>query len=206
MSNKMKFCPRCATPLSVKNEGGRDRIACPDGQCGFTFFGDFSIGCSGVVLREEDGVNTALLVQRGQEPFAGMWQLPGGYAEHDEPLSLAVEREVHEESSIRASVRDVIGFRHMSGGAVNNIYMIFRLDYIGGEPRFDGEETAGAGFFSLAEMEGMEGVQNISRWGIEQALVTTPDSGLSVAPNGPGADRPGWSLFGLSEVDPSIWR
>ncbi|GIS97357.1 MAG: hypothetical protein CM1200mP24_06410 [Gammaproteobacteria bacterium] len=39
--------------------------------------------------------------------------------------------------------------------------MIFRLDYVGGEPQYDGEETSDAGFFSLKEMEHMPGVQNI---------------------------------------------
>lgn len=205
MSRHMNFCPRCASPLTTRAEGGRDRIACPDSRCGFVFFGDFSIGCSGVVLREEGGVLKALLIQRGQEPFKGMWQLPGGYAEHDEPLSLAVEREIEEEAGVQARVVDVLGFRHMSGGRVNNIYMIFRLEYLSGEPRFDGLETADAGFFSLAQMEQLEGVQGISRWGIEHALVTEPGAGLSISADGPGASRPGWQIFGLTDVDPAIW-
>lgn len=206
MPAKMTYCPRCATPLATRHDGGRDRIACPDTDCGYMFFGDFSIGCSGVVLREDQGRQKALLIQRGQEPFAGNWQLPGGYAEHDEPLSTAVEREVEEEAGIIATVRDVVGFRHMSGGSVNNIYMIFRLDYVSGEPRFDGDETADAGFFSLDEMAAMEGVQGITRWGIQHALSSDPGSGLSHAPDGPGAERPGWLLFGLTDVDPSTWK
>jgi ADP-ribose pyrophosphatase YjhB (NUDIX family) len=201
----MNYCPRCANALTTKHDGGRERLACPDDACGFIHFGDFSIGCSGVVLRDDK----ALLIQRGQEPFAGSWQLPGGYAEHDEPLSEAVEREVLEEASIEATVRDVIAFRHMvgrSGGPATNIYMIFRLDYVSGEPQFDGDETAGAGFFTLDEMSRMQGVQTISRWGIEQALVTTPGSGLAMDAGAPGADRRGWQLFGLETIDPAVWR
>jgi ADP-ribose pyrophosphatase YjhB (NUDIX family) len=207
---QLNYCPRCANPLTTKHDGGRDRQACPDEGCGFIHFGDFSIGCSGVVLREEDGETKALLVQRGQNPFAGSWQLPGGYAEHDEPLSLAVEREVEEEAGVIAKVRDVVAFRHSLGGSIGgpstNIYMIFRLDLIEGEPRYDGVEIADAGFFSLAEMERMEAVQTLSRWGIEQALITRPGSGLSPDSHGPGADRPGWQLFGLESVDPAVWR
>lgn len=206
MSRHMNFCPKCGTPLSTRYEGGRDRIACPNVECGYVFYGDFSIGCSGVVLREEGGVQKALLVQRGQEPFKGMWQLPGGYAEHDEPLALAVEREVEEEAGVQASVVDVVGFRHMSGGRINNIYMIFRLQYLSGEARFDGEETADAGFFSLDEMSQLEGVQGMSRWGIEHALVTEPGAGLTITRDGPGSERRGWQIFGLTDVDPGIWR
>ena len=198
------FCPRCATPLASRLDGGRERPACPDLRCGYIDYGVFSLGCSGVVLREEAGVTKALLIQRGQEPFAGTWQLPGGYAEHDESLTLAVEREVLEEAGIVATVRDAIGFRHMSGGAVNNVYMIFRLDYQSGEPMFDGEETADARFCSLQEMAEMQGVQNITRWGIEQALATTPGSGLSREPA--GELRRGWQVFGLTDVDPGVWE
>jgi ADP-ribose pyrophosphatase YjhB (NUDIX family) len=198
------FCPRCATALSPRLDGGRERPACPDLSCGYIDYGAFSLGCSGVVLREESGITKALLIQRGQEPFAGMWQLPGGYAEHDESLTLAVEREVLEEAGITATVCDAIGFRHMSGGAVNNVYMIFRLDYESGEPRFDGEETADARFCSLEEMAQMQGVQNITRWGIEQALATAPGSGLSREPA--GEMRRGWQVFGLTDVDPHVWE
>ena len=206
----MNYCPRCANPLTTKHDGGRDRQACPDPSCGFIHFGDFSIGCSGVVLREEAGETKALLVQRAQNPFAGSWQLPGGYAEHDEPLSLAVEREVQEEANVIAKVRDVIAFRHSlagsSGGPSTNIYMIFRLDLIEGEPQHDGVEVADAGFFTLDEMAQMEAVQGLSRWGIEQALVTRAGSGLTPDGGAPGSDRPGWQLFGLETVDPLVWR
>jgi len=205
----MKYCPQCANALTTKHDGGRDRQACPDESCGFIHFGDFSIGCSGVVLREEAGVTKALLVQRGQNPFAGSWQLPGGYAEHDEPLSLAVEREIEEEANVIAKVRDVIAFRHSLGGSLGgpstNIYMIFRLDLIEGEPKHDGVEIADAGFFTLDEMSQMEAVQGLSRWGIEQALVTEPGSGLTPDSGAPGAERPGWQLFGLETVDPTVW-
>lgn len=202
----MNFCPQCASPLNTRFDGGRERIACPDQQCGYLFFGDFSIGCSAIVLRQDAGVTKALLIQRGQEPFAGTWQVPGGYVEHDEPLSLAVEREVQEEAGIEAKVSDLLAFRHMSGGKINNIYMMWRLDYVSGEPVFDGEETSAAGFFSLDEMAGMKGVQNISKWGIQQALTTPIGSGISRHVEAPGAERRGWELFGLDEVDPRHWR
>jgi ADP-ribose pyrophosphatase YjhB (NUDIX family) len=198
----MNFCPRCASPLTIVHDGGRDRQACSADDCKFIHFGDFSIGCAGVVMREEAGVNKALLVQRGQDPFAGSWQLPGGYAEHDELLTIAVTREVEEEAGIVARVDDVVAFRHSvagtTGGPSTNVYMIFRLEYISGEPRFDGDEIADAGFFSLQEMAEMEAVQGLSRWGIEQALRTERHSGLSHDEQG---SRAGWQLFALTDVD-----
>ena len=148
--------------------------------------------------------NKALLIQRGQEPFAGTWQLPGGYVENDELLSLAVEREIEEEAGVTAKVTDVVAFRHMLGGPSSNIYMIFRLDYVAGEPRYDSVETADAGFYSLDEMATMRGVQNISRWGIEQAILTIPGSGLTLDTT--GTRMPRWQVFGLTDADPGVWR
>ena len=196
----MNFCPRCATALTTKMDGGRDRPACPAETCTFVHYGDFSIGCAGVVMRD----GKALLVQRGWQPFAGMWQLPGGYAEHDEPLALAVEREVLEEAGIEARVRDVIAFRHSIGGGVGgpstNMYVVFRLEQLGGEPRFDGDEIKDAGFFSLEEMSAMEGVQGLSRWAIEKALEHDALHGLRPETDGPMVGRPGWQLFGLQSL------
>lgn len=201
----MRYCPNCTQTLTTRAEGGRDRLACPDGTCGFIHFGNFSIGCAGVVIRD----GKALLVQRGWEPFRGSWQIPGGYVEHDEAILEGVEREVLEESGVVARARDVIAFRHSIGGSIGgpstNMYVVFRLDYIEGEPRCDDDEVTGAGFYSLDEMSQMEAVQGLSRWAIEKALRATSMTGLQVE-NGAASmpARPGWQLFGLQPPDSDL--
>ena len=192
----VKYCPRCGSELDVKWDGGRDRPACLTDGCGFIHFGDASIGCGAVVIRGE----RALLIQRGIDPGRGSWQIPGGYVEADEQIQAAVEREVLEEAGVVARFRDVVGFRHAAGNAerpVANIYVVFRLDYESGEARFDGEETLGAGYFSLDELAGMERVQALSLWAIRQALATPLDAGMSLHSANPPLGRPGWSVFGV---------
>ena len=191
----MNYCPRCGTKLGVKFEGGRDRPACPSEGCGFFDFGLFSIGCGGVVIRE----NRALLVQRGINPNRGAWQIPGGYVESDEQIVPAVEREVLEEAGVTAKVSDVIGVRHVLGAPSANIYVVFRLQPVSGEPRFDGGETIGAGYFSLEELDQMDNVQEFSMWSINRALKLPVGSGLILEHGGVSIGRPGWSLFGLPE-------
>lgn len=45
-----------------------------------------------------------LLVQRGKDPLRGYWSLPGGAVETGEPLELALEREVLEETGLEVTV------------------------------------------------------------------------------------------------------
>lgn len=52
-----------------------------------------------VLQWRQDGLKV-LLIQRGREPFAGMWALPGGFVEIDEPLEEAARRELQEETGV----------------------------------------------------------------------------------------------------------
>lgn len=200
----MKFCPQCATALEIQLIGGRDRPRCPASGCNFIHFGNFSIGCGGVVVRD----GKVLLVQRGHDPGKGAWQIPGGYVEVDEELAEAVVRECVEEAGIQADVVDVVGFRHSIGGrgAIGgpsiNIYIAFRLHPTGGEPIADGDEIADAGFFSLEEIEQMDRVQSLTKWAIQRAMACGP--GLAPVYRNTDPSRPGWALFGLPLPDGQV--
>ncbi len=190
----MNYCPRCGAKLGSKVDGGRERPACLAQGCGFVHFGHSSIGCGAVVIRD----NKALLIQRGINPNRGAWQIPGGYVESDEEILSAVEREVLEEAGVTARVSDVIGVRHAVGTPTANIYVVFRLEPLSGEPRFDGVETIGAGYFSMAELEQMESVQSFSTWSIKRALELPWGCGMTLDRGGVNIGRAGWSLFGLN--------
>ena len=191
----MNYCPRCGSKLGTRLDGGRERPACLAEGCGFIHFGHHSIGCGGVVIRD----GKALLIQRGINPRRGDWQIPGGYVESDEEIVHAVEREVREEAGIIATVSDVIGVRHSVGEPVANVYVVFRLDLVSGEPAYDGVETTGAGFFSLEEIEQMPAVQGFSSWAIHRALQLAPKTGMAVDDSELTRSRPGWTLFGVEE-------
>ncbi len=189
----MNFCPRCGTALVLRPEGGRPRPMCPAEGCGFTFYGDASIGTGAVVLRGDD----VLLIER-RTGTRVWWQIPGGFVEVDEPIHTAVEREVLEETGVVARATDVVGFRHAFGQPdrpIANIYVVFRLVAESGDPRPDLEESFAAEFVPRARIAQHEGLSSMSLWAIETALAAPSTGGLSLEPHREGLHRPGHTIF-----------
>jgi 8-oxo-dGTP diphosphatase len=62
-----------------------------------------------VVVTIHDNALKVLLIRRAQEPYAGMWALPGGFVEIDESLRRAAWRELREETGVRASFLEQLG-------------------------------------------------------------------------------------------------
>jgi 8-oxo-dGTP diphosphatase len=63
-------------------------------------FPAFAVTVDVVILTMAEGVLHVLLVRRGQEPFADMWAIPGGFKRPDETLDEAARRELAEETGV----------------------------------------------------------------------------------------------------------
>ena len=65
-----------------------------------TQFPPFAVTVDVVVLTVAKGRLQVLLVQRGVDPFAGMWAIPGGFKRPEETLDEAARRELEEETGV----------------------------------------------------------------------------------------------------------
>jgi 8-oxo-dGTP diphosphatase len=60
----------------------------------------FAVTVDVVILTMSEGLLHALLVRRGEEPFQGMWAIPGGFKRPTETLDEAARRELSEETGV----------------------------------------------------------------------------------------------------------
>ena len=68
-----------------------------------TQFPAFAVTVDVVILTMAHGTLHVLLVRRGEDPFRGMWAIPGGFKRPNETLDEAAKRELREETGVDAA-------------------------------------------------------------------------------------------------------
>ena len=88
-----QYCPRCGAADFTVDDARSMRC----GHCGFVYYlnPSASVAC---FIRDREG--RLLVVRRRCEPAKGTLDLPGGFAELDETLEEALQREVREETGL----------------------------------------------------------------------------------------------------------
>lgn len=100
----MKYCPFCGLPLSRLPLSGRERLACPDGKCGFVNWNN-PIPVVAAIVEHDDHV---ILVRNVGWPI-DWYGLVTGFLESGEMPEEGILREVEEEIGLVAELQSYIG-------------------------------------------------------------------------------------------------
>lgn len=142
-----KYCPRCGNGLVRKMVKGQQRSLCLN--CGYIHWNVEKISVGGIVTKKK----RILLVQRSNNPGKGRWTIPGGFVEQTETLSMAIQREINEETGIISRANKLTAVAELPNPKQHDIYLTFQLDYCGGEIKCQPDEVCAAAFFSLDEAQ-----------------------------------------------------
>jgi 8-oxo-dGTP diphosphatase len=107
------------------------------------------ITADGIIVHED----RLVLIKRGNEPFKGMYALPGGIVEYGERVEDCVVREIREETGLETEVMNLVGVfsdpdRDPRG---HFITIAFNLKVIGGELR-SGDDAMDVNLFELERL------------------------------------------------------
>ncbi len=102
--SRARFCLACGGRLGAVREGGSARRGCA--RCGWIFYDNPVPAAVAIILRR----GRLLLGRRARPPYAGTWDLPGGFLEAGERPEEGLRRELREELGVGTRRARLVGF------------------------------------------------------------------------------------------------
>lgn len=150
MRGDLNYCARCGSPLALRGDAEPFPVlVCTNTACGRVTYRNAK-PCAGVLVERDQQL---LLVQRAIEPFAGRWDIPGGFCqEWEHPTECAV-REVREETGLAVELTALLGIfvdTYDSAG-YNTLNIYYRAQVVGGAPQ-PADDAAALRWFACDEL------------------------------------------------------
>jgi 8-oxo-dGTP diphosphatase len=128
--DEWRNCPRCGAAIEPKD----GRAECE--ACGYVAYANAAPASCALCVDEEGRV---LLTRRRWEPYAGMWDLPGGFLDEDEHPLDGLRRELLEETGLEVEPGEWFGaflVRYGEGPGTRTVLnLVWFARVVGGTPR-----------------------------------------------------------------------
>src|ERR1051326_4423037 len=127
--SRFRSCPYCRhEPLAGQGHARR----CDN--CHRSLYSSPSVAVSALIVDEDE--QQILLTRRAVDPFAGEWDVPGGFIQVGESLEEGLARELAEELGITVRIRRLVGsYVDTYGADATPVLAVFYVATIeGGEP------------------------------------------------------------------------
>ena len=111
------------------------------------------VAADGIIIKN----GKILLIKRKHWPFSGMWAIPGGKVKTNEPVKIAVIREVKEETNLKVRPVKLLGIydepKRDPRGIVISLAFICKI--ISGNPKA-GSDAKDAKWFTKSQVKNMK--------------------------------------------------
>jgi ADP-ribose pyrophosphatase YjhB (NUDIX family) len=143
--DEWRFCPRCGA--AVEPADGRAECA----SCGYVAYANPAPAACALCVDEAGRI---LLTRRAWEPYAGMWDLPGGFLHEDEHPLDALRRELAEETGLDVQPTRWFGDEPGARWVLN---LVWEARVTGGEPA-PADDVSELGWFARDELPPLDEV------------------------------------------------
>lgn len=125
------------------------------------------LSASCVVIRDDK----VLLVKHTYGAAKGKYLIPGGFSENGELPQKTAEREVLEETGVSVKAQELLAVRFTE----QEVWCIFRAEYVEGEPTSDNGENEEALFMSVQDVLASDEVVDTTKEIVKTALSETKE-------------------------------
>ena len=143
-----RLCPRCGAGLDLGQLPAR--ASCP--VCGFVAYANPKPAACAIVLDAEGRV---LLARRAFDPWAGLWDLPGGFVEEGEHPLEALRRELLEETGLEIEPGELAGMwmdEYGDGPDAESTLCLYWLAQVAGGELAAADDVARLEWFAPGEL------------------------------------------------------